>query len=96
MKYAPLGFPVVPHEDGVFAHHLDVGTFPYGFIFPSAPGPFVRYNEEVGISREVVDILKHNTVKFTCVAFQFQDDGAYHLGLDDTPNAIDFCIVLLF
>ena len=35
-------------------------------------------------------------MKFTCVVFQFQDDGAYPLGLDDIPDAIDFCIIPFF
>ena len=35
-------------------------------------------------------------MKFTCVVFQVQDDGAYPLGIDDPPNAIGFCIVPLF
>ena len=31
-----------PHKDVVFAHHLEVGTFPSNFLFPSIPGPFLE------------------------------------------------------
>ena len=55
MKHGPLGFPVVPQKGGLFAHHHKVGPFPYDFIFPSILGPFLRADEELGSSREVVD-----------------------------------------
>ena len=56
----------------------------------------MRSDEELGSYREVVEFLKSKVVKFTCVILQLQDDGALPLELDDTPNAIDFCIFPLF
>ena len=94
MKDGPLGFPVFPQEDGAFTHHLEVGPFTSDFIFPSAPGQFLRAGEELGSSREVTD--KKKIVEFNFFIFQVQNDGAYPLGIDDPPNAINFCIVPLF
>ena len=56
------------------------------------PRPFLRDDGELGCSREVVDVFKDNIVKFNCVVFQVQGFGACPLGLDDTPDDIDFCI----
>ena len=56
MKYGPLGFPVFPHKDGSFAYHLEVVPFPSYFIFPSVPGTLLRADEELGRSREVLDV----------------------------------------
>ena len=61
--------------------------------FSSTPGPFLRDDKELGLSREALELFKSDTAKLTCVIFQVQDDGTYPLGLDDTPNAIDFFIV---
>ena len=57
-------------------------------------GPFLRAGEELGHSGEVVDLFESKVVNFTHVIFQVQDEGAYPLGINDTPNAIDFCIIL--
>ena len=35
-------------------------------------------------------------MKFTCVVFQVQDDCAYPIGIDDSINAIDLCVLPLF
>ena len=96
MNGGPLWFPAVAHKDRAFDHHLEEGPFHSYFIFYSILGPFLRANEDLGRSREVVDFFKNNIFKFTCVVFQVQDDSAYTLGLDDTPNAIDFCIITFF
>ena len=32
---------------------------------------------------------------FTHVIFQVQYEGAYYLGVDDTSNAVEFCIITL-
>ena len=42
----------------MFAHHLELGPSPSDFIFPSILGPFLRSEEEIGNSRELVDIKK--------------------------------------
>ena len=76
-----------------FSCHLEVGPFPSDFIFSSVPGQFLRSDEELGCSREVVHLFKNKIVKFTCVLFQVQGDGAYPLDLDEPPYAIYFCIV---
>ena len=56
----------------------------------------MREDEELGGSREVVDLSKIKIVKFNFVIFQVQDDGAYLLGIDDTPNAVECCVVPFF
>ena len=53
-------------------------------------------DEYLGWSREVLDIFKDYIMNFICVIFQVQDDGAFPLGLDETPDAIDLCIAPLF
>ena len=58
MKYGRSGFTAVPHKDGAFARHLEVGPFHYEFIFSFIPGPFLRADEKLGHSIEVVDVLK--------------------------------------
>ena len=52
----------------------------------------MRTDEELGRSREIVELFKSKVVKFTCVVLQIQDDGTDPLGIDDPYNAIDFCI----
>ena len=96
MKYDTLWFFVVPHKYKAFSHHLEVGHFPSKFIFSSVLEPFLREDEEIGHSREVVDLLKSKIVNFYCFIFQVQDNGAYPLGIDGAFNAINFCIVPLF
>ena len=56
----------------------------------------MRVYEEIGRSREVVDLLKSKVVNFICVVLQVQDGGAYPLGIYDPPDSIDFCIVSFF
>ena len=92
IRYGLLVFPVFPNKYGASSHHLEVGPFPFNFIFYSVPGPFLRADEELGSSREVVDLFKSKVVKFTCVVFQVHDDGDYPLGIDETPDAIVLCI----
>ena len=53
----------------------------------------MRADEELGISREVVDLFKNNIVKFACVVLQIQNRYENPLGLDDTPYDIDLCII---
>ena len=61
-------------------------------ILSSVPGPFLMADKELGCSRELLDLFKRRVVKFACVVFQVQDNGAYSLGIDDNPNAIDLFI----
>ena len=91
-----MGFPVVPHKDGVFGHHLDVHPFPSNFILPSVPGPFFWDYEELGRSREVLYVFKIDIVEFICLICQVQDENDYPHGINDPPNAIDFCLIPLF
>ena len=53
----------------------------------------MRADEELGRSREVVDVFKNEVMEFTCVLFLVQDDGTYSIGLDDSPDTIDLCII---
>ena len=94
MKDVPLWFPVVPHEDIAFFHYPEVGPFPSKFFFSSILGPFMRADEELGIYKEVLYLFEIKVVNFTRVLYQVQDDGAYSLGINYTPNAIDLCILL--
>ena len=41
-------------------------------------------------------VLSNNIVDFTCGIFQVQDNGAYNLGLDETPDVIGLCFVHFF
>ena len=94
MKDGHLQFPVVTHEDRAFAHYLEVGPFPSNFVFSSVLGPFVRADEELGRSGEVVDLFESKVMNLTRVIFHVQEDGVYPLRINDPPNNIDFCIVL--
>ena len=96
MKGGTFRFTVVPHKDGAFAHNFEVDPFPYEFNFHSVPGPFLRADEELGWSWEAVDVFENNIVKLTCVILQVQGGGAYTLGIDESPDAVDFRIVPLF
>ena len=96
MKDRPLWFAVVPQEDREFSNHLELGPFPSNFILSSVLGPILMADEELGFSREGVDLFKSKAVKFSCVVFQIQDNNVYSLGIDDPPNDIDFCIIPLF
>ena len=69
-----------------------IGPLSSDFIFSSILGLLLRADEELGRSREVVDLFKSKVVKFTCVVFQVHDDGDYPLGIDETPDAIVLCI----
>ena len=57
-------------------------------------GPFLRADEELGRSEELVDLFETKILNFTRIIFQVKDDGAYPIGLNDTPNEIDFYIIL--
>ena len=93
MKDYPFLFTVVPHEDRAFSHHLEVGPLPSYFVFSSVLVSFLRADEELGSSREVLDLFKTKVVKFTCIILKDQYNGDYPLGIYDLPNAIDLCIV---
>ena len=56
----------------MFFYRLEVGPFPSDFI----SCPFLRSDEEIGRSIEVVDLFKSKSVNFTCVVFQVQDSSA--------------------
>ena len=94
MKDGPLLFPVVPHKDIAFANHLEVGPFPFEFSISYVLGLCIRYNEDLGRSREVLDLFESKFVNFNRVIFQVQDNGVYPNGITELPNTIDFCIVL--
>ena len=94
MKDGPLLFPVVPHEDREFSHHLELGPFYSDFFLSSVLVPFLRADEELGRSGGVVELFEIKVVNLTRVIFQVQEYGAYPLGINYTPNAIDFCLIL--
>ena len=94
MKDGSLWFPVVPHEDRAFPHHLEVGPFPSDFVFYSILSPFLSADENLGRSEEVVYLFESKVVNLTCAILQVQDNGAYPLGIKYFPNAIELCIFL--
>ena len=96
MNAGNLLFTVVPQKYRSFSHHLEVGPFPSKFFFSSILDPFLRYDEELGGPREVVDILKIDIVEFICDIFQVQVKSSHPLDIGDPPDAIDFCIFHLF
>ena len=96
MKDGPFLFPVIPHKGRAFSHHLDVGPFPSDFFFSSVLGPFMRADENLGRSREVLDLFESKVVNFTRVILQVQENSAYSLGINDPNNDIDLCINLFF
>ena len=75
MKNGPLWFTVVIHKDRAFDHNLEVGPFPSEFVFSYVLGPFMRADEDIGRSREVVYLFESKVVNLTCVIFQVQDAG---------------------
>ena len=94
MKNGILLFPVVPHEYRSFSHHIELGPFPSDFVFSSVLGPFLRADEELGCSGELVDLFLSKVVNLTHVIFQVQDDTTYPFGINEPPNVIDLFIVL--
>ena len=62
MKDDTLVFLVVPEKDGSLAHNLDVVPLPENFGFPSVPELILRDDENLGIPREVLDMLKMDSV----------------------------------
>ena len=95
MNCYTLRFPAVPHTDGTLAHHLKVGPFPSNFCAPSVLDPFFRADEDLGYPRELVDVFKIEIVYLTCVKFQVQIEGAYPLGIDYPPDAVELFIIAL-
>ena len=54
----------------------------------------MRSDDDIGRSREVVELFESKVVDFNRVIFQFQDVIADTLGINKSPDSIDFCIVL--
>ena len=54
----PLQFLVVPHNHRAFYHHLEVGPFPSNLVFSSLLGPFLKNDEDLWRSREVLDLFE--------------------------------------
>ena len=82
MKDGPSIFPIVPHQDETLSYHLEAGYLPDKSFLLSVIGNFLRTDEELGWSREVVDILNFECVNFAIIVFKFQDYCAYTLGFD--------------
>ena len=64
-------------------------SLPFQLHHILCPEPSLRADEELGHSREVLDLLKSKVVTFKCVIFQFQDGSAYPLWLDYTQIPLD-------
>ena len=86
-------FTVVPHNDGVLVHHLDVCPFLDRFGFPYILGPFLRSDEELVLPREVEQIFEVYIVNFDNVIFQVHDSGAYILGFYYPPPMLLTCVL---
>ena len=87
MKYGHLVFSVVRHKDGTLAHHLWVGPLLVNFGFHYVTDQFLRADEYLGCTRELLDIFKVEVMKLAFIIFHIQDGGAYPLGFDDPPDA---------
>ena len=85
MKYCPMICPAVTHQEGKIDHHLEVGPLPENFPSTSVTGPFLRGDGELGCSREVVEVLKHDIVSFACVIVPLWYNSAYSPGLISSP-----------
>ena len=48
MNNGSLIFPVVPHQDGMLAHHLEVGSLPDEFLLSSVVVTILGDYEELG------------------------------------------------
>ena len=80
-KDVTLRFPVVPHKYGAFAHHLETGHSPSDLSLPSVPGPFLRYDEEIGRPREIVDVFKTDNVDLSVSSSRSRATVPTSLGL---------------
>ena len=50
----------------------------------------MRDDEELGIPREVADIIEIEIVNFSYVVFQVQDNDMYHLEFGSPSHAVEF------
>ena len=76
MQDGPSRFKLVPHQDAMINHQLEVGSLPTDYVFNSATGPFLRANEELGCSREVVEFFKFELANLPIAVFKLQGDCA--------------------
>ena len=58
VKDVSLAFTVVPHNEGLHSHHLEVGPLPSDFVFTSIPGPFFSADKELVHPRKLVEVFK--------------------------------------
>ena len=56
MNDGHLEFTFVPHQYGELSHHFEKGPLMVNLIFYSVMIPFVGTDEELGCTREVVEI----------------------------------------
>ena len=81
----PMRFPIF--------HKIEVGTLLSNFSLPSVTRPFLREDEEIGCTRNLLDMLKIDFMKRAWIVLQAQDDGAYPLGFDDPSDAVPLSVV---
>ena len=88
MKDSQLRCTNVTHYDGSFPHNFQVGPSLTNFFFPSVMGPFLRYDEDLGCPREVVEMSEFHFMYIACIILQVQDNGAYCLGFYETLGGV--------
>ena len=67
MKDIPLVFVIVPDQDIVLPHYLELGPFMYDFISPPVLGPCLGSDEELKCAGKVVYVLKGEVMELSCV-----------------------------
>ena len=69
-----------------------MGPFLDNFGFPSFTGLFMRDDDYLGWSIEVVDILKLEIMNLDYIIIQVQYDINYPLGFGEPTNSVDLCV----
>ena len=90
MKGGTLWFNVVPNEDKEFYHHLEVVPLPSDFVFFSVLGPFMRANEELGRSGEVVDFFRVRLLILPISSSRYRTAVTISLGLMTPPIPLTY------
>ena len=81
---------VVPHKDRAFPLHLELGPSPSDFVLSSVLGPFLGGDEELGRSRELVDLFESKVVNFPMSSSRSRKTLLIPLGLLIPPMPLAY------
>ena len=84
-------FTVVPHQDGALSYHLEEGSLIYKSIFYSTTRPFMGTYEELGCTREVVEMFQMSFCGFSVVVLKFKWNCDYTHVFDQHNDTIEIC-----